>query len=45
MIKASIKIKLSDLKNVLKVAVVELKKNKKKMAAANSLDEKEGLEV
>lgn len=45
MIKAHIKIKLLDLKNVLKVAVEELKVNKKKISAAISLDEKEAIEV
>lgn len=45
MIKANIHIKLSDLKNVLKIAVEELKVNQKKILAANSIDEKEEIEV
>lgn len=45
MIKANIKIKLLDLKNVLKVAVEELKVNQKKISAAISLDDKEAIEV
>lgn len=45
MIKGHIQIKLSDLKNVLQVAIEELKANQKKLSAANSTDEKEEIEV
>lgn len=45
MIKANIHIKLSDLKNVLKIAIEELKVNQKGILAANSIDEKEEIEV
>lgn len=45
MIKAGIKITLSNLKNVLEVAVEELKSNQKIISTTNSMDEKEGTEV
>lgn len=45
MIKANIHIELSDLKNVLKIAIEELKVNQKGIMAANSVDEKEEIEV
>lgn len=45
MIKAQIKIKLLDLKNVLKVAVKELKANQKRLSAATYKSEKDGIEV
>lgn len=45
MIKANIKIKLSDLKNVLEVAVEELKYNQKRLSTSSSIEEREGTEV
>lgn len=45
MIKGGIKITLSNLKNVLEVAVEELKTNQKKLSTTSSVDEKEGTEV
>lgn len=45
MIKANINIELIDLKNVLSAAIKELKINQKKILEANSIDEKEEIEV
>lgn len=45
MIKANIKIKLSDLKIVLEVTTEELKRNKNKLLTLMSVDEKESVEV